>query len=119
MGLVLGFALLVGVAVGLAVTAATGGLALAIAIGKAKRRLYVWRVVAVGTVVFVAVLALLVQHFANAPARPGSDYDVVMRNFFLSASGYSAAPGVAALLAAALSSFCPRRPAADAHELTW
>jgi len=118
MGLVLGSALLAGVAVGLAVTAATGGLALAITIGRAKRRLYVWRVVVVGTAVFVAVLALLVQQFGNEPVRPGNDYDVVMRNFFVCALGYSAAPGVAALLAAVLSSLCPRKPAADAQELT-
>ena len=117
MGLVLGFALLVGVVIGLAVTAATSGLALVISIRGARRRLYVWRVVAVTATIFAGALVLLVQHCANQPTRPGSDYDIVMKNFFVSGFGYSATPGIAAFVAALVSYLCPKRPAADTREL--
>ena len=116
MGLALGFALLVGVVIGLAVTAATGGLAVVITIRGAKRRLYVWRVVAVAATIFVGVLVLLVQHYANQPVRPGSDYDIVTENFFVSGFGYSATPGIAAFVAALVSLRCPKRPLADTRE---
>ena len=114
MGLVLGFALLVGVVIGLAVTAITGGLAVVIAIGGARRRLYAWRVVAVAATIFVGVLVLLVQHYANQPVRPGSDYNIVLKNFFVSGFGYSATPGIAAFAEVLVSFLCPKRPAADA-----
>ncbi|KKM96223.1 hypothetical protein LCGC14_1180230 [marine sediment metagenome] len=116
MGLVLGFAILVGVVIGLVVTAVTGGLAVVITIRGAKRRLYVWRVVAVVAAIFVGVLAILVQHYANRPVRPGSDYDIVTENFFVSGFGYSATPGIAAFVAALVSLRCPKRPLADTRE---
>ncbi len=111
MGLVLGFALVVGVAIGLAVTAVTGGLAAIIAIRGARRRLYVWRVAAVAATIFVGVLVLLVQHYANEPVRPASDYDIVAKNFFVLGLGYSATPGIAAFVAAIVSFLCPKRSA--------
>lgn len=117
MGLVLGFALLVGVVIGLAVTAATGGLAVVITIRGARRRVYVWGVVAVAATIFAGALVLLVQHYANEPTRSGSDYDIVMKNFFVSGFGYSATPGIAAFVAALVSFLCPKRPAADTREL--
>ena len=116
MGLILGFALLVGIVIGLAVTAATGSLGVVITIKEARQRLYVWRVVAVVATILVGVLVLIVQHCANQPVRPGSDYDIVMKNFFVSGLGYSATPGIAALVAALVSSLCPKKSTADTRE---
>ena len=116
MGLVIGFALLVGVVIGLVVTGATGGLAMVIAIRGAKRRLYVWRVAAVAAAILVGGLVLLVQHCANQPVKPGNDYDIIMQNFFIAGLGYSATPGIAAILATLATSLCPKRPGPDAGQ---
>ena len=68
---------------------------------------------AVAATIFAGVLVLLVQHYAYQPVRPGSDYDIVTKNFFVSGFGYSATPGIAAFVAAMVSSLCPKRSLAD------
>ena len=43
--------------------------------------------------------------------RPGSDYDIAMRNLFIQGIGFCAAPGPAALIGAVVALFAPKRPA--------
>ncbi len=117
MGIIIGFGLAVGIAIGLVVSVASGGLALVITITAANRRLHVWRVMAVATPVIAIALLLLVGQCANQPAKPGNDYDIVISNFFIAGLGYAATPGIAAFLAALVSIFCPKRLATDACEL--
>ena len=117
MGIIIGFGLAVGIAIGLVVAVASGGLALVITITAAKRRLHVWKVMAVATPVFATALVVIVWLCANQSVRGGEDYDIMMRNFFIAGLGYSATPGIAAFLAALVSIFCPKRLATDAREL--
>jgi len=116
MGLIIGFGLFAGVVIGLVVTAATGTLALVVTLRGARRRLYVWRVVRASAAILVGVLILLVQVFVNQPVNPGNDYDIIMQNLFIAGLGYSATPGVAALVGALVSYLCPRMSAADSGE---
>jgi hypothetical protein len=68
-------------------------------IRRARGRSRVWWVFGA---VFVGVLALCIVAVHRYPfdaVRPGSDYDVAMKNLFLQGFAYCASPGAAALLA--------------------
>lgn len=93
---------------GLVVTAIAGGAGLVLASRSSRTRTRHWRAF---TAVFVIILSLCllgVNQFPYDTARPGADYDIIMRNSFLQTLGYSASPGVAALLAALVAMMTPR-----------
>lgn len=100
MGLVLVAALFAGCALGLMVTAILGGVSILLTIKSAKTRIRVWWCFAVVFLVLQLLGIAAVHEYPYAPVRPGSDYDVAMKNFFLQGFGYCASPGLAGLLAA-------------------
>lgn len=82
------------------ITAILGALGAVLTVKIAKRRAHVWQCFAAAFAVALAVLILAVHHYPYGQVRPGSDYDIAMKNFFLRGLGYCASPGPAALLAA-------------------
>jgi 4-amino-4-deoxy-L-arabinose transferase-like glycosyltransferase len=110
MGLILVAGMAAGCAVGLIITAILGGLGVVLTIKIGKSRGRVWWYFAVAFVVAVALLILGVYHYPYAPARPGSDYDTVMKNSFLQGLGYCASLGLAAFLAALATLLAPMKP---------
>ena len=100
MGVFLFGGMLAGCIFGFAVTAVLGAVGLAVTIRLARTRVRAWRWFAVA-VALLCLLCLIAVHMYPYPAvRPGSDYDVAMKNLFLQGLGYCASPGLAALLAA-------------------
>lgn len=58
----------------------------------------------------VLIAGLFVVHeYPYAIVRPGSDYDVAMKNLILQGFGYSAIPGLASLLAAVATLLMPKK----------
>lgn len=108
--------LFAGCALGLMVAATGGGAGLLLAITTAKRRHRVWWCFAGVFVVALSTGIVAVHQYPYDHVRPGSDYDVALKNLFLQGLGYCATPGPAALLAGLATLFMPRRIAARCTE---
>jgi hypothetical protein len=61
------------------------------------------------------LLVLAVHEFPYEIAKPGSDYDIAMKNLFLQGLGYCTSPGMAALLAALATRMSPGKPASGSE----
>ncbi len=109
MGVFLFGGMLAGCIFGFAVTAVLGTVGLAVTIRLARTRIRAWRWFAVA-VALLCLLCLIAVHVYPYPAvRPGSDYDVAMKNLFLQGLGYCASPGLAILLAALATMCAPKK----------
>ena len=109
MGLMLFGTMVVGWILGLGITAVLGSVGIGFTIKAGKSRRGVWWGFAV---VFVVILSLLVYGIRLIPfeqVRPGSDYDLAMKNGFLTGISYCACPGIAALLAGLASLLAPKK----------
>jgi hypothetical protein len=109
MGMFLMGALVLGFAVGLMITGLLGTLAILLTIKSAQRRNQVWQSFAAVFAVVLALLLLVVYLYPYEHVRPGSDYDIAMKNFFMQALGYSASVGGAAFLASLATLLCPKK----------
>ena len=98
MGMILIGALLVGCVLGVVIAAILGSAGLVVASKRAKTRAHVWRNFAVAFGVVLVLCVVVVYHFPYDIVRPGSDYDVAVKNLFLQGLAYCASPGVSALL---------------------
>ncbi len=112
MGFILIAVMFAGGALGLVATTALGSVALALTTRSAKSRKYVWWTFAAAFGVGVTLCIVAVHEFPYGAVRPGSDYDVAMKNLFLRGLGYCASPGPAALLAALATRLLPKLRAA-------
>jgi hypothetical protein len=102
-GLILFAIMAAGAVLGLGITALLGGIGIAMTAKRAKsaqNRARVWRVFAAAFVGLLCILVAIVYAYPYEQVRPGSDYEIVAKNFFLQGLGYCAAPGIAGLLAA-------------------
>jgi hypothetical protein len=111
MGLVLMAGLFAGCALGLVLAAILGGAGIWLMVRNAKARTRAWWCFAAVFLILLLVGIAAVHQYPYAPVRPGSDYDVAMRNLFLQGFGYCASPGPAALLAALAARLMPRKSA--------
>jgi 4-amino-4-deoxy-L-arabinose transferase-like glycosyltransferase len=109
MGIVLAFAMVVGILMGLMLSALMIFVSAISVLKLAKRRDHAWLAYAVALAIFLPLLMLAVQYYPYETARPGSDYDIAMKNFFITGLGYSASTGIAALLAMLMVLFCPKK----------
>ncbi|BAP55781.1 hypothetical protein THII_1484 [Thioploca ingrica] len=107
MGIFLGIGGLAGCVIGLIITVILSRIGLYITTEMAKKQDWVWWYF---TVVFVVTLPTLV--FVGNDiisysyvAKPGQDYDIAMKIFFLKGLGLCACPGLAAFFAAFLTAF--------------
>jgi hypothetical protein len=109
MGLVLMAGMFAGGAVGFIFSAIAGFGSMVLTIRNAKARRQVWWTFAVVFVVVLAACIVAVVQYPYDTVRPGSDYDVAMRNLFLQGLGYFASPGIAAIVAAVATFIAPRK----------
>ena len=109
MGLILFAAMFAGGALGLIVTAFFGGVGVVLTSRNARQRTRVWGTFAVMFAIGLTLCILAVHFFPYAAVRPGSDYDVAMKNMFLQALGYCGSPGLAALAAALATLLMPKK----------
>lgn len=105
-----------GCALGLGVSAVAGGAGVALTTRSARARPYVWWTFAAVFVVVLSLCLVAVHQYPYGTARPGSDYDIVMKNLFLEWFGYCASPGVAALVAAVATLLMPRKLVSQSPE---
>jgi hypothetical protein len=110
MGIVLMIGLLVGVAVGMAVSVALVVNTVLLTRKQVSRRQHVWRTFGGAMALFLALLWVAVYFYPLPAVRPGSDYDVALKNLFISGFAYAAAPGFAALFAFVVTLALPRQP---------
>jgi len=99
MGIMVFCAMLAGWVLGLTITAVLGAVGLGFAIKLAKSRNRVWWYFVVAFVVILPLVIFALQMIPYPHVRPGSDYDVAMKNLFLKGLGNCAAPGLAAFCA--------------------
>ena len=118
MGMILGFALFGGVLIGAVVSIALCVLAIVIIRKVSHERLNVGRLFVAGFFVFLSALLLGISYYPFASVRPGSDYDVAMKNFFLQGIFYAVNPGVAAMLALLSTGLSRRKPERTTHHET-
>ena len=109
MSLILIVIMFAGGALGLIVSAALGCASVVLVNKNAKTRLYVWWVFAATILILLPVCFFAVQSYPYAPVRPGSDYDVAMKNLFIQGLGYCSSLGIAALLGASGSFLMPSK----------
>jgi hypothetical protein len=109
MGLILIAAMFAGGALGLMIS----GTGLAVGLIATKRaaasRKGVWKMFWMAFGVLLVLLIVGVQLYPYDPVKPGSDYDVTMKNLFLQALGYCGSPGIAGLVAALTTKWCPQK----------
>lgn len=109
MGLVLMAAMFAGWALGLMVTGAAGAAGVVLTIRSAETRLRAWWTFGVVFVIVLSLCLLAVHQYPFGEVRPGSDYDVAMKNLFFQGFAYCASPGGAALLAGLATLLTPRK----------
>jgi hypothetical protein len=97
MGVFLFAGMFFGCALGFGVTSVLGVIALGLTLRNAKRRPLAWRVFAVAFLVLLPSPILAVYFYPFATGDPGSNYDILMKNYFFQGLGYGASPGLAAL----------------------
>ena len=107
MGIVLGFALVVGGFIGVMVTGLSGYFAVTMVVRRAGKMRHVWLTSATVAAISLGILVFVTRRLSDAPGNPGGDYYVLMKNFFIRGLGYAAAPGIAALLGALALPLCP------------
>lgn len=108
MGVILMAGAAAGMILGLMVTAVLGGTGLVLTRRSAETQRRAWWCFGM---VFAALLTLgllTVNAYPYDPVRPGSDYDVALRNYFWQWFGFSAVPGPAALLAGVATRLLPK-----------
>ena len=111
MGMVLMVAMAVGGIVGLVINGILGTTGLIMTARNSNKRARVWLYFFATVAIAMPIIVFAVYSFPYAQAKPGSDYDIVMKNLFLQAVGYCASPGAAALIAALATYLAPRKPA--------
>ena len=99
MGMIIGFAMFIGVLIGLLVSIPLCILGLLKAGAASDKRLNVWPLFVAGFLICLSGLLLGIPYFPYASIRPGADYGIIMKNFFLRGIFYAASPGVAAIFA--------------------
>jgi len=110
MGLVLMAAMFAGCVLGFMISSVAGGTAVFVTFRNARNRTGVWWIFLAVFAIAIGITIVAVYHYPYATPRPGSDYDVALRNLFLQGLGYCASPGPAALIAALTTFLAPRKP---------
>jgi len=106
MGIILGFALFIGVFIGGLVSVLLVTTAVIAAVKRARRRMHVWRVFPLVAIVSMALLILGVYHYPYDTGTPGSNYSLLFGHFFFIGLAYAVIPGVASVLAFLTTLFC-------------
>ena len=109
MGIMIFAAMVAGWVIGLAITALLGAAGVGFTIKLSKGHKRVWWFFVVTFVVILPVVIIALQMISYPHVRPGSDYDIAMRNLFFKGLGYCAAPGLAALCAGFATRFSPKK----------
>jgi len=109
MGLVLMAGLFAGCVLGSIVTALLGGAGVILAVRIAKTRRHAWWGFAVLFIIVLTLCIVAIHGYPYSMVRPGSDYDVAMKNFFLKGFCYCVSPGPAVLFAALGSWLMPKK----------
>ena len=107
--MIIGFVLFIGTFIGIIVSILLCVLAIVKTKKASHERLNAWSLFATGFVVCLSVLIFVIPYYPFAFARPGADYDIIMKNFFLKGIFYGASPGVAAILALFSTRLGPRK----------
>lgn len=111
MGVFLMAGMFAGCALGLVVAAILAGVGIIAAVKIAKSRRHVWGIFAAIFTIVLTLCILAIHGYPYGTVRPGSDYDVAMKNLFLQGFFYCASPGPAALMAALIALLAPRKAA--------
>jgi len=106
MGIILGFALFIGVSIGVLVSILLVTTAVIAAVKRARRRMHVWRVFLPVAIVSMTLLILGVYHYPYDTGTPGSNYSLLFRHFFFVGLAYAVIPGIASVLAFLTTLFC-------------
>ena len=107
MGIILGFALFVGVIIGLAISVGLCVLAVILTKKASTRRLNVWRVFVSVALVSLPVLACAVYFVPYDTGSPGSNYNILFKYYFVIGLAYAAIPGIASVLSFLATTLCP------------
>lgn len=106
MGIFLGIAMVGGAMVGLVITLILSSIAFVI-MQNVNRRIDAGSFFKTMFAIILSLLVLGMSFYPYRSAKPGSDYDIIVNNFFIGALGYSVSIGVAALFAAIVAFSCP------------
>jgi len=106
MGMVLGFALFIGVLIGLMISALLVITAVIMTAKAARTRAHAWRTFILVALAALPVLVLAVYHYPYDTGTPGSNYNLLFKHFLLIGLAYAAIPGAAALAACLTTLFC-------------
>jgi hypothetical protein len=98
-----------GCVLGFMISSVAGGAAMFVAFRNARHRTGVWWIFLAVFAIALLITIVAVYHYPYATPRPGSDYDVALRNLFLKGLGYCACLGPAALIAALATFLAPRK----------
>lgn len=107
MGMILGFALFVGIIIGLVISAGLCILAVILTKKASMRRVHVWRVFVSVTLALLPALVCAVYFFPHDTGSPGSNYSILFKYYLIAGFAYAAIPGVAAILSFFATVFCP------------
>lgn len=107
MGMILGFALFVGIIMGLAISIGLCILAVILVKKASMRCAHVWRVFTSVAFVLLPSLTFAVYFFPYDTGSPGSNYSILFKYYLIAGFAYAAIPGVAAILSFFATVFCP------------
>lgn len=110
MGFILIIGMVIGILVGLAVSTALVIVAAILTRRQSARRSRVWLVFGVVVALLLPILVLVVHAVPLPAVRPGDDYGIAFKNFFATGFGYTAAPGLAALMGWVATFALPKQP---------
>ena len=105
MGMVLGFALFIGVMGGALASILLIITAVILTQKAARTRAHAWQTFTLVALLSLPVLALAVYFYPYDTGTPGSNYNILFRYFFITGFAYASIPGAAAMLAC-LATFC-------------
>ncbi len=109
MGVILLAGQLAGIVGGVIISTILTVLAVTLASKAATRRKHTWWFFGAATTILATILILAVNAYPWPTVRPGSDYDIAMKNLFFSGLAYTTCPGVAAILAAVATLVLPKK----------
>jgi lipoprotein NlpI len=116
MGIILGFSLFIGVFVGVIMSIFFSSSAVIFTKKAAKKRRYVWRTFILTVLILLPVLIFLVSMYPFDTGKPGSNYGILFKYYFIFGLIYSATPGVVAALGYIATLFCKKRALSE-HEM--
>ena len=108
MGLFLIGALIGGCFVGLLIAAIPANIGVAITVKRANSCRQAWKHFGVAYAASLAILLTIIYNYPFPHVRPGNDYDIYMKVLFQQGAAYTAALGIAAILAGLIVLFSTR-----------